>query len=81
LTRLHIGKGNTLLLDDLHIVPEMIPSLQPGMEEISENKRQLSQYTDKATGWTIGLQFPGETRIFLFATASRPELGPAQPPL
>jgi hypothetical protein len=35
----------------------------------------------RATGWTIGVRFPAGPGIFLFTTASRTALGPAQPPI
>jgi hypothetical protein len=38
----------------------------------------------QATGWTaegIGVLFPAGARYFLYSTASRPSLGPTQPPI
>jgi len=37
---------------------------------------------DEATGWTTGVQFPAGamTESYIFATASRPVLGPTQSP-
>jgi hypothetical protein len=34
-----------------------------------------------STGWTVGVRFPVGVGIFLFTNASRPALGPAQPPI
>jgi hypothetical protein len=34
-----------------------------------------------ATGWTAGVGFPAEQKIFLYSTAPRPALGPTQPTL
>jgi hypothetical protein len=44
---------------------------------------KLSQYSDWATGWTIGVRFQeGEkTGFFLFTTASRPVRGTIQSPI
>jgi hypothetical protein len=33
------------------------------------------------TGWTTGVRLPARVWIFLFATPSRPALGPTQPPI
>jgi hypothetical protein len=30
-------------------------------------------------GWTVGVRFPTEARVFLYSTASRPALKPTQP--
>jgi len=45
--------------------------------------RQLSQYRDQITGCTTGVPASAEAMwgFFLFATASRPALGPTQPPI
>jgi len=45
--------------------------------------KQLSEYSDQATGWTTGVRFPTRTTkgTFLFATASSPDLRPSQPPI
>jgi hypothetical protein len=42
-----------------------------------------SWYSDYATGWATGVQFRTEIGkgLFLFATVSRPAVGPIQPPL
>jgi len=43
-------------------------------------KCTISRYNDKAMGWMIGVRFLAEAGKgpFLFATASRPDLGPTQ---
>jgi hypothetical protein len=43
-------------------------------------KKELSQYSDWAVGWTSRVRFPADA-ILLFATASRPALGPTHPPM
>jgi hypothetical protein len=41
---------------------------------------QLSKYSDGVTGWTTEVRFPqGTETFFVFATASRPDLGTTQP--
>jgi hypothetical protein len=44
---------------------------------------QLSYYTDYVMDWTIGVHFPARAMMgfFVFATASRPALGPIQLPI
>jgi hypothetical protein len=42
-------------------------------------KKELRQYSDHAMEWA-GVRFPARSAIFLFATGSRPVLGPTQPP-
>jgi hypothetical protein len=43
----------------------------------------LSQFSDFAMDWTTGVQIPvgAMMRFFPFTTASRPALGPTQPPI
>jgi len=42
---------------------------------------ELTQYSDYATGWTIGVHFPAGAMmgLFLFTTASKTALGPKTP--
>jgi hypothetical protein len=46
---------------------------------VTGKRSDLSQYSDYATDWTTGVQFPAG--IFLFATVSRPAPESTQPPI
>jgi hypothetical protein len=41
----------------------------------------VTQYSHRATGWTIEVQFLPEAGIFLFPTSPRPTLGPTHSPV
>jgi len=46
-------------------------------------KKSVSHYRDKTTGWMTGVAFPTGAMtgfFFIFATTSRPALGPTQSP-